>query len=79
MIKAKEAPCKDCGHKFHYCVMDFDHRPDTVKKFNISGSEMRNLEDVVNEMSKCDVICSNCHRVRTFKRIKDKQIIDSSK
>jgi len=59
--------------------MDFDHRPDTVKKFNISGSEMRNLEDVVNEMSKCDVICSNCHRVRTFKRIKDKQIIDSSK
>lgn len=25
--KAKEVPCRDCGHSFPHYVMDLDHRP----------------------------------------------------
>ncbi len=41
-------PCKDCGRKFHFCAMQFDHRPGTKKLFNIA--------DIVNLKSSKDVI-----------------------
>ena len=66
---AKNKPCADCHQMFHYCVMDFDHLDSKLKKFDVSDiqdcpSEARLLE----EIAKCEVVCSNCHRIRTFNR-----------
>jgi hypothetical protein len=66
--KAKSVPCADCGQSFPYYVMDFDHRPDEKKEFlmvNYRGVGQARLEQ---EMAKCDVVCSNCHRIRTYSR-----------
>lgn len=65
---AKDVPCMDCGVKYSYYVMDFDHRED--KAFNISNmmARMMSIDTIQKEMNKCDVICSNCHRERTHKR-----------
>jgi hypothetical protein len=61
-------PCKDCGKVFPYYVMDFDHLTD--KKFNIARSvRVKGINQIKEEISKCDIVCSNCHRVRTFSRI----------
>lgn len=66
----KLAPCLDCGESYPPYVMDFDHRPGEVKLFAIS--KMRNQgqskEKIVAEIAKCDLVCSNCHRERTFQR-----------
>jgi hypothetical protein len=63
----KAVPCLDCGGTFPPYVMDFDHRGD--KKINISRSLGRlALEDVLAEIAKCDLVCANCHRIRTHRR-----------
>jgi hypothetical protein len=68
----KEAsPCKDCGLKYPHYVMDFDHIGDD-KKSGLSElvNSRASWETILKEISKCDLICSNCHRVRTWNRIK---------
>jgi hypothetical protein len=67
--ETKNVPCMDCGVRYPYYVMDLDHRPGEVKMYN--PATMVNLGSVVKlerEIAKCDVVCSNCHRQRTFDR-----------
>jgi hypothetical protein len=50
--------------------MDFDHRPGTEKLFQFGGSDLvrHSLETTLAEIAKCDLVCANCHRVRTWRR-----------
>lgn len=48
--------------------MDFDHRDRLDKKFAISESARYSLRLMREEVTKCDLVCANCHRIRTFKR-----------
>jgi hypothetical protein len=66
-------PCMDCDGVFEWCSMDFDHRPDEGKEFGIGVMSCRKatperLAEVQKEIAKCDLVCSNCHRVRTRDR-----------
>lgn len=62
---AKEKPCADCGVRYPYYVMQFDHRGG--KSFTISQNWHKvRLTVLVAEIAKCDVICANCHAVRTY-------------
>jgi hypothetical protein len=62
----KDVPCMDCGTKYPYYVMDFDHRDTSQKKFNISEmAVIGSWKLLKEEIEKCDVVCSNCHRERT--------------
>jgi hypothetical protein len=55
----------DCGSTYPYYVMDFDHREN--KKFNIGpNSYSTSFADLKAEIDKCDVVCANCHRERTY-------------
>jgi hypothetical protein len=45
--------------------MEFHHRNPRTKKFNISAGAYRATSVVLAEIAKCDVICSNCHQIRT--------------
>lgn len=63
--------CADCGYRKHPEALDFDHLRD--KKFSI-GSECFKYSwaALMEEIAKCDVVCANCHRIRTFNnRTKD--------
>ena len=69
IIRSKEKPCVDCGKSYPYYVMDFDHVRGKKKfELSVAGRHFRALDSVQKEMDKCDVICSNCHRERTFNR-----------
>jgi hypothetical protein len=63
----EDHPCQDCGET-DAIVLEFDHRRD--KAFNI-GSVLpyRNWESILAEIEKCDVVCANCHRRRTARRL----------
>ena len=63
----KANPCVDCGET-DTIVLEFDHV--AGKDFNISdatrkGVSMKKLKD---EIAKCEVRCSNCHRRKTYER-----------
>lgn len=66
----KSVPCMDCEESHPYYVMDFDHTED--KEFNISScAATYGRAKLEAEIAKCDVVCSNCHRKRTWKRAQD--------
>jgi len=61
----KNQPCKDCGRTFPHVAMDFDH----VQGEKVAGIAQMwswGRERVVAEIAKCDLVCANCHRVRTY-------------
>lgn len=65
----KAVPCADCGVQYPHYVMDFDHLPGTAKSFAISRLKASCSErTLLAEIAKCEVVCSNCHRERTFSR-----------
>lgn len=64
-----ERGCADCGFNAHPECLDFDHVRGE-KKFNLAQAQTRNWADVEMEIAKCDVVCANCHRLRTYQRRK---------
>ena len=67
VAEVKDVPCMDCGVKYPSYVMDFDHRDPSEKVEEvgkaISRGSWRKLKE---EVAKCDVVCANCHRERTY-------------
>jgi hypothetical protein len=62
--------CLDCGVEYPPYVYDFDHLPEFKKEFDLSSTGMRDktMEQIIAEVAKCELICSNCHRHRTYIR-----------
>src|SRR5688572_14343539 len=65
--KVKAAPCMDCKVIYPFYVMDLDHVRGT-KRANVSKMSTWNVDRILEEIAKCDVVCSNCHRQRTHDR-----------
>lgn len=62
-------PCADCGEIFPPCVMHWDHLPGHRKVAEISrmvGNRRRDV--VIDELAKCELVCANCHVMRTVRR-----------
>lgn len=64
----EKSPCRDCGKFYPYYVMDFDH---------VRGQKHKNVMELIptlskkkidEEIAKCEIVCSNCHRIRTHMR-----------
>jgi hypothetical protein len=68
LVAYKGGKCLDCGGIFFACCYDFDHRIPSEKSFTISeasASGKISIEDLMKEVDKCDLVCANCHRIRT--------------
>jgi len=68
--EAKNRPCADCGVQYSYYVMDLDHREGTTKRLGLSRLAKRGAakQVILDEIAKCDVVCANCYRERTYRR-----------
>jgi len=69
MDALKDMPCTDCGQMYPAWVMHWDHLPNYEKFDDISsmvGSQRRTL--VLDELKKCELVCANCHVMRTITR-----------
>ncbi|MDO8618349.1 MAG: hypothetical protein Q7R49_00205 [Candidatus Daviesbacteria bacterium] len=64
--KVKSNPCTDCGNIYHPVCMDFDHLEEKEKAVSLLKS--RSIARITKEIIKCELVCSNCHRLRTLKR-----------
>lgn len=75
--KIKEVPCLDCKVKYNYWQLDFDHRDASSKIEDISTMIHKGfaINKILLEIEKCDLVCVNCHRIRTFERRKAEKLI----
>ena len=62
----KDKPCMDCGGTFPLVCMDFDHRDPSTKLFNVAQGIRKSKEAILAEIAKCDLVCANCHRIRSW-------------
>ena len=67
LIKSQN-PCIDCNKFYPSFCMDFDHLPQHEKKFNINNVRGHSRGTILTEISKCELVCANCHSLRTFTR-----------
>src|SRR6476660_8530747 len=69
MRALKSEPCADCGGRFHPAAMTFDHLPGTNKRADIATLVRRSsIKLARQEMAKCELVCANCHAIRTYER-----------
>lgn len=60
-----ERGCADCGYKKHPAALDFDH---VRGKKNILISFSKSKAQALRELRKCEIRCSNCHRIKSWER-----------
>lgn len=69
LFNVKSNPCADCGQRFHPSAMGFDHLPGSDKVADVSTLVVTGCMDMAKaEIAKCDLVCANCHAVRTYLR-----------
>lgn len=73
----KSHPCLDCGKTYPPEVMEFDHVPERGKKkvsiSTLKGTRKLTAKTFKEELAKCDLVCANCHKLRTHKRAVEQQ------
>lgn len=61
--------CLDCGYEGPPFMYDFDHRDPATKSFGLGQNGSTQAYDKqLEESLKCDLVCANCHRIRTHKQ-----------
>jgi transposase len=71
LARIKESSgCVDCNKKFPHYVLEFDHVPERGEKINgvYKVGVIKGFAEAMKEIEKCDIVCANCHKTRTYKR-----------
>lgn len=63
-----EVGCADCGNK-DLRVLEFDHILEKVDNVSAMIAHGRPWDVIQDEMKKCEIVCANCHKIRTFTEI----------
>jgi hypothetical protein len=63
----KTLKCLICGNN-DFRVLDFDHIDPSKKSFNIGKQASQGIafKSIMKEIDKCQVLCANCHRIKTW-------------
>lgn len=69
--------CYDCGNTYPNCVYQFHHLDPTKKDMNPSYSMSGSKGRMWEELSKCVMLCANCHMIRHHP-IKEKEGVHDS-
>lgn len=63
----KGGSCMDCHisyPEYPYVIFDFHHIEQKTKDVDWSKLRLRSWPNILLELDKCDLLCSNCHRIR---------------
>lgn len=61
LIKLLGSKCMRCGAEHRAGSIHFHHTDPKSKKFSVSSKTRRPLQEILEEVSKCSMVCSNCH------------------
>ncbi len=62
LIEMLGGKCRSCGYNRCSSALEFHHVDPDEKDFSISKWRQKSWEILVNEIKKCVLLCSNCHR-----------------
>jgi hypothetical protein len=71
-LKAQEYKgnkCIDCNIQctdINYPIFEFHHRDPSTKLYDWNKLRLRSWKSITEELNKCDLLCSNCHRLRHY-------------
>ena len=62
--------CVDCGYNAHPAALQYDHVVPGGKGTDVSllVSSGATIQEIMAEIEKCEVVCANCHAIRTHGR-----------
>jgi hypothetical protein len=60
-------PCVDCEED-DLIVLEFDHLSDKIDTVMRLVNSSYSWKRILSEIEKCEVVCANCHKRRTYKR-----------
>lgn len=66
--KVQHSVCADCKVSYPPYVLDFDHLGDKRETIANLVRAAASIETLLSEIAKCELVCSNCHRIRTWTR-----------
>ena len=71
--KLKRGACLTCKRTVTLetaCAFDFDHKNPETKRMRVAQMVLKSWDyfnaHVWDEMSKCDLLCASCHKIKTF-------------
>ena len=65
LLKLKGGKCEICGYDKCTAALEFHHKDPNEKEISISiGTNFseKDIENLICELEKCILVCSNCHR-----------------
>lgn len=54
--------CSKCGYCRNYSALEFHHLDPKEKDFDFNVGRRRSWDKMIEELKKCVLLCSNCHR-----------------
>ena len=69
-IELLGSKCSGCGYNKHPSALEFHHKDPSQKDFSISSVANKSWKSIVEEVKKCVLLCSNCHRIEHGDRYK---------
>jgi 5-methylcytosine-specific restriction endonuclease McrA len=61
-VEYKGGSCSKCGYDKYIGALEFHHLDPTVKEFVWKELRQMSWDKVLNELDKCVMLCSNCHK-----------------
>ena len=58
--------CAKCRYKENALALEFDHIDESKKNSNMSDLIDRGMKHIKTELKLCQVLCCNCHRIKTL-------------
>lgn len=79
LVEYKGGKCEICGYNKCIVALDFHHLDPKEKDFNVSSYSVMSYDKLKDEVDKCILVCSNCHREIHYNEVKKKQIEEEKK
>lgn len=62
--------CTDCGYNECQEALEFDHIMPRLRG-TVSSQMGKSMKVIMKEVARCEVVCANCHNIRTYNRRKE--------
>jgi len=68
LIELKGGGCEECGYNKNITALEFHHKDSNMKEFSLNTRILSNSKwsNILKEVDKCDLLCSNCHREKHY-------------
>ena len=80
LIKSRGGKCTICGYHKNLAALTFHHKDESkLFKLDMRSLSNRTLERVLTEVSKCTLVCQNCHAELHNKHLDLAKLLKSSR